>query len=225
VTTPLNPIDALYARLGGAASYLGAPTSGVLPVVGGTGRKYQHGNIYYSTATGAHAVHGDMLTRYGALHGSGGPLGFPTTEEAFTVGTGGALGAFQNYSGSGGSSLYWTPQHGTAAVLGQIRAHWLALGGAAGLLGFPVTDEGAAAVPGARFNNFQGGEILWSTATGAHEVNGAIWLLWAGLGHERSRLGLPTTDEFAVTGGRQTNFQHGHITWRAATNVATAVYS
>jgi uncharacterized protein with LGFP repeats len=204
-------------------SYLGAATTPLFTVAGGQGRKYQHGNIYYSVATGAHALHGDILARYTALHGSIGPLGFATSDEARTPG---GAGTFQNFSGSGGSSLYWSPGRGAFEVLGPIRSHWLALGGATGFLGFPMTDEGAAGIPGARFNLFaNGGEILWSAATGTHEVHGAIRVLWAKLGQERGRLGLPTTDEFSMPGGRQSNFQHGHITWQASTGVTTVFYS
>ena len=219
-TPPPNPIDAYYATLGGATSSLGAATSPVYAVTGGQGRDYQNGNIYYSAATGAHAVRGAMLARYRALRGSLGYLGFPTTDEISTTG-----GTYQNFSGTGGSSLYWTAAHGAFEVLGQIRAHWLALGGATGFLGFPLTDESPGGVPGSRYNIFSNAEMLWSPATGPHEVNGAIRILWARLGHERGRLGLPTTDEFSVPGGRQSNFQHGHITWLASTRVATVYYS
>jgi uncharacterized protein with LGFP repeats len=149
-------------------------------------------------------------------------LGFPTTDEAFTPGY---TGAFQNFSGSGGSSLYWSPSTGAFEVQADIRAHWVALGGSASVLGFPVTDQSAAAVPLTRVSIFQYGEILWRPYIGAHEVNGAIWQLWIRLGRERSRLGLPTSDEFSVAAGRQSNFQHGHIVWNARTGVATAVYS
>jgi GH25 family lysozyme M1 (1,4-beta-N-acetylmuramidase) len=221
VATPApTPIDAYYASLGGASSYLGAATSPLYAVTGGQGRNYKNGNIYYSAATGAHAVHGARLARYRALRGSLGYLGFPTTDETSMAG-----GIYQNFSGTGGSSLYWTPAHGAYEVLGQIRLHWLALGGASGFLGFPLTDESASPIAGARYNLFANGEMLWSAATGPHAVNGAIRLLWAKLGHEGGRLGLPTTDEFSVPGGRQSNFQHGHITWLASTRVATVYYS
>ena len=36
--------------------------------------------------------------------------------------------------------------------------------------------------------------------------------------HENGRFGLPTSDEFAVNGGRQVNFQGGWIRWLSATN-------
>jgi hypothetical protein len=59
---------------------------------------------------------------------------------------------------------------------------------------------------------------------GAHEVQGAIRDRWKALGWERSRLGYPTRDEYAVTGGRRSDFQHGSITWTAKTGATTVTY-
>ena len=46
---------------------------------------------------------------------------------------------------------------------------------------------------------------------------GAIRQRWADMGWEYSYLGWPTSDEFSVPGGRQTNFQNGYIFWNAGT--------
>jgi uncharacterized protein with LGFP repeats len=42
------------------------------------------------------------------------------------------------------------------------------------------------------------------------------------MGWERSCLGYPVSDEFAISGGRQSNFQRGFITFSFATGVATS---
>jgi uncharacterized protein with LGFP repeats len=39
-----------------------------------------------------------------------------------------------------------------------------------------------------------------------------------------SPLGYPTRSEYAVPGGRASDFQHGRITWTAAPNVITVSY-
>jgi uncharacterized protein with LGFP repeats len=44
---------------------------------------------------------------------------------------------------------------------------------------------------------------------------------WSALGWERSYLGYPTSDEFAISGGRRSNFQNGYIIWNATTNQVT----
>ena len=162
--SPVSPIAAKYAALGGAGSMLGTPVGGEYPVPGGTGQNYTGGRIYYSAATGAHEVHG------------------------------------------------------------AVRARYLALGGAAGVLHLPVTDETGASDGVGRYNHFSAGSIYWTPGTGAWSVRGAIRARWAALGWERSPLGYPVTDEYAVTGGRRSGFQHGSITWTAATGAITVTY-
>ena len=55
----------------------------------------------------------------------------------------------------------------------------------------------------------------------AHEVRGAIRDKYAETGWEAGPLGYPTSDEYAVEGGRRSDFEHGSITWSSATNTAT----
>ena len=45
------------------------------------------------------------------------------------------------------------------------------------------------------------------------------------LGADKSSLGYPTSDEYAVTGGRRNDFQHGFIMWTAATGAITVGHS
>jgi cell wall-associated NlpC family hydrolase len=101
-------------------------------------------------------------------------------------------------------------------VHGSNLAHYAQLGGPTGLLGFPTTDETATPDTMGRYNHFTGGSMYWTPTLGSHEVHGFIRDKWAAMGWERSLLGYPSSDEFAVTGGRQSNFQHGLITWTAA---------
>ncbi len=106
-------------------------------------------------------------------------------------------------------------------VYGDIGQKWMALGGRDGFLGYALTDElGTPNKPG-RFNHFVGGSIYWSPTTGAHEVHGTIRDLWASLGWENSHLGFPTSDEYSVPGGRQSNFEGGSIFWDAHTGQTT----
>jgi uncharacterized protein with LGFP repeats len=73
-------------------------------------------------------------------------------------------------------------------VHGEIRRHWAELGWERGLLGYPTGDE--TAVSGGRASSFRGGDMLWSAATGPHEVNGAILGRYRELGASGGRLGL-----------------------------------
>ena len=107
---------------------------------------------------------------------------------------------------------------------GALRAHWAALSWERGILGYPITNETATRTPGGRYNNFQGGSMTWYPTTGAHEINGAIRARWAALGSDAGRLGFATSDEYSVAGGRRSDFQHGSVTWTAATNAVTVTY-
>ncbi len=96
-----------------------------------------------------------------------------------------------------------------------------ALGGDTGLLG-PATGP-EADVLGGRYRPYQQGAIYWSAAAGAHEVHGDIARRYLGMGGSRSPLGLPLTDEVAVTGGVANTFSKGAVYWSAGTG-AHSVY-
>jgi uncharacterized protein with LGFP repeats len=64
------------------------------------------------------------------------------------------------------ASIYWSGATGAHIVTGEIRDAWLAGGGPAGPLGYPVADE-ESAPGGGRVCRFTGGEIGWSVASGA----------------------------------------------------------
>jgi lysozyme len=121
--------------------------------------------------------------------------------------------------------LFWSVNTGAHEVHGGIAAKYVALGGSGGLLGPPVSDEGATTAPGGRQSIFRGGRIYWSRATGAHEVHGGILAGYLALGGSASSLGLPVTDEYAVPGGRENAFQHGRLRWDALTRKVTLTTS
>lgn len=61
--------------------------------------------------------------------------------------------------------------------------------------------------------------IVWSPATGAHEVYGAIWAKWAELGGTGGGLGYPLGPEADHAGGRRQPFQGGALFWTPAGGV------
>jgi uncharacterized protein with LGFP repeats len=196
-----DPLFQRYVDMGGSTSYLGDPTGPEVAVAGGLEQNYQHGALYYSSATGAYAVHGAILTKYQALGGPAGKLGFPTSDE---TGTADGAARYNTFSGSGGAAIYWTSVNnvGAHSIQGLIYAHWLSLGGEAGLLGVPITDETSTPDTVGRFNHFaKAGSIYWSPNTHAWSVHGAIRDKWASLGWERGPLGYPTSDETTTADG------------------------
>jgi hypothetical protein len=106
------------------------------------------------------------------------------------------------------------PPGGGHTTGGAIGAAWAAQGSQNGPLGLPVTDEVTGLKNGGAYQAFQGGQIHWSPATGAHITHGAIDAAWASQGWENGRLGYPTSEEYASGGGSVTqNYQGGLITW------------
>ena len=157
----------------------------------------------------------------------------PDTREAFIA----------DPANFGGHSTYWltfdqlatlVPPKGYAALptgtrcaggsgiaRGAIGVTYRALGGCGSVLGAPKTDELSTPDGIGRYNVFEHGSIYWTAATAAHEVLGTIRDKYASTGWEAGPLGYPISGEYGVTGGRKSDFQHGSITWNAATNVAT----
>ena len=173
---------------------------------------------YTSPATGSHQVCGAIRTKYLALGGPAGFLGYPVTDELPTPD---GIGRFNHFANSG--SIYWTPSTGAWSIHGTIRDKWASLGWERGFLGYPVTDETGTPDGIGRFNHFSGsGSIYWTPSTGALSVHGAILGKWASMGWERSCEGYPVSDEFAIQNGRESIFQRGVITYDFGSGQALA---
>ena len=98
-----------------------------------------------------------------------------------------------------GCDIYYSKADGAHEVHGDIRAKYNALGGAAGVLGLPVTDETATPDGIGRYNHFnKGGSIYWTPTTGPMVVRGVIRNLWAKQGWERGPMGYPVADEYRL---------------------------
>jgi uncharacterized protein with LGFP repeats len=205
---------AKWSRLGSTLqNKMGPPIADAKSVFFGRGGSvriatFQRGAIAVRGSV-AFEVHGRIYERWRALNDVRGPLGWPTSDEETAPG-GGRRSRFAR------GDLYWKGSTNiTAEVHGPIRDKWEALGGATGLLGYPVADEapvmkGSRAV--GRFSRFENGVIYWSSGTGAHEVHGAIRDEWeTAWGGATGPLGFPTTDETSTptSGGRFNNFEQG----------------
>jgi hypothetical protein len=198
-----------YAQLGWETSALGSPTTDESDTARHDGRfnDFQHGTIMWTPATGAHAVYGAIYDAWRRTGFEMGPLGFPRTDELDTARHDGRFNDFQH------GTIMWTPALGAHAVWGAIYDAWGSKGFELGFLGFPTSDEADTARHDGAYCLFQGGEVFWSGATGAHEVHGAILAKYASMGWELSVLGFPTSDELPAPGGRISHFQGGSISW------------
>ena len=221
---------AKWAELGSTLQgQLGAPIADAKSVFFGRGGSvriamFQRGAIA-ARGTAAFEVHGRIYERWRALNDVRGLLGWPTSDEE-TMEGGGRRSRFAR------GDMYWKGSTNiTAEVHGPIRDKWEALGGAAGLLGYPVADEAsvmAGSLAVGRFSRFENGVIYWSSGTGAHEVHGAIRDEWENAwGGATGPLGFPTSDESSTptSGGRFSNFEHGCLVWHPGSSPFAGVHA
>ena len=203
----LGAIRAAYARQGWETGRLGYPTTGEMCGLRGGGcvQSFQGGLLYWSPSTGAHVVLGAIRTAYAKQGWETGRLGYPTTGEMCGLRGGGCVQQFQ------GGSMYWSPPSGARVVLGAIRTAYGKQGWETGGLGYPTTGESCGLRGGGCFQEFQGGAIYWSPASGAHVVSGGLRDAWARQGWERGRLGYPVSGPSLSGGAFRQTFQGGTI--------------
>lgn len=147
----------------------------------------------------------------------GGPTSFlllPKSNELTNPGNTGKRSEFI------GGNIYWSAATGAHPVAHEFLFKWGDHGYERGFLKYPTTDEIVLAVDGiSRRQQFQGGHIYWSPATGAHSIQGLIYDKWKAFGAETGVLKFPTSDEIVAPDGkgRFTNFQGGAIYWHPTT--------
>ncbi|SSC24635.1 LGFP-repeat protein [Klenkia terrae] len=203
-------ILALYQNSGSAGGALGTAAGPIRCGLVGNGcvQTFQRGNIYWSDRTGAQVVlNGAISSSWAARSYEAGPLGYPSSPQVCGLTGGGCLQSFQN------GTLYSLASLGTSAVMrGTIADRWASQMWEAGALGYPTGDPRCGLVGSGCLQNFQGGTIYATPATGAQVVgNGAIGSYWAARGWEASPLGYPTAAQFCglAAGGCLQSFQAG----------------
>jgi hypothetical protein len=129
----IGAIREKWLELGGENGFLGEPQTNELKTPDGVGRynHFQGGSIYWTPATGAHEVHGDIRDKWASLGWERSFLGYPVSDE-MDFSEGGRVSIFQN------GSIYWWPDTGAIALKGVI-VHYT------GLICFGETDEASSA--------------------------------------------------------------------------------
>ena len=136
-----------------------APPDGAPSPIGndGLGQNFAGGKIFYTPATGANVVTGQVLAKYESVGGPEGDLGFPTTSEV----DGGLATAsrMSRFAAEDKPVIFWTPDYGAVIVRGAMNAAWDRLGGAKGALGAPMADqtENGNVIT----QRFSGGVVSW----------------------------------------------------------------
>ncbi|HEX7322228.1 MAG TPA: hypothetical protein VF299_04735 [Mycobacterium sp.] len=156
---PTVAINRAWHAAGGANGPLGVKQGDQFQVGnGGVGQDYAGGKIYFSPATGAAAVDGDILAKYESLGGPvGSDLGFPVTNEADGAIPGSRITPF---AANDEPVIFYTKDNGAFVVRGAMKVAWDKLGGGVGKLGPPVGDQSVEGdVISQKFKN---GKISWN---------------------------------------------------------------
>src|SRR5262245_8801091 len=155
---PVSAINAARRAAGGPLGPLGAAQGGPYPIGSdGVGQDFAGGKIFYSPATGANVVTGQVLAKYESVGGPKGDLGLPTSSEI--DGGFATESRMSTFSANDKPVIFWTPDYGPVIVRGAMNAAWEKLGGAAGSLGAPMADqtENGNVIT----QRFSGGAISW----------------------------------------------------------------
>ncbi len=203
-----------YAQLGGAKGFLGPVVTPERANSDRRGRvaRYRNGNIYWTPTTGAHEVHGAILTQYGSQGSVNGALKYPTSD------TRTSSDKAARYSNFEGGRIYYRGSAGTFAVANPVFLKHEQFGGVHGVLGYPVTSLRATSDGRARYQDFQKGRI-YVRAGRAAEIHGAVLAGHRAAGGPTGRLGYPTGDLGSVGDGRGKAqwFERGLIWYSPAT--------
>lgn len=166
--------------------------------------------VAYSRSAGAYYVGGPFKTLWDSSRTA---IGYPTKSIRCGLTKD---GCYARYSSSG-AAVYYTSTTKAHYIKGKIADKWRALGYENGLLAYPKTDEKCGLLRSGCFNDFEGGSIYYSTATGAWSVKGKIRSAWVGDGAEKGHFGYPVSDEYHPAGSpsnhRMSDFENGFLYW------------
>jgi uncharacterized protein with LGFP repeats len=201
-----------YEALGGpAASDLGFPTTNEVRGLAGPDSRVSTFSasdkplIYWTADHGAFVVRGAINAAWDKLGSSGGALGVPTGDETFD----GQL-ATQAFSGGKVSwnrltKAFTTVPPDLASKLtdlqvsvdptADINMAWRAAGGPTGPLGAKQGDQYPVGSNGGLAQNFAGGKIFFSPATGANAIESDVLTKYESLGGPAGDLGFPIANE------------------------------
>ncbi|WP_245794686.1 N-acetylmuramoyl-L-alanine amidase [Geodermatophilus nigrescens] len=210
-----------WGSLGWENGSLGYPASDWTTTPNGRAQfvHFQNGSIYWSQATGARVLSGQVFEGWARTGFENSPLGMPTTDVTATPDGAGRFAHFQN------GSVYWSQRTGAHSIGGPIRDRWAAAGWEAGAMGYPTSDWTTTPNGAAQYVHFQNGSVYWSQAGGARWLTGGVYAAWAASGWETSALGMPVSDTAGTPDGGAVyaHFQRGSV--YATTEHGTSVLS
>ncbi len=200
VWTTTDAIRVRWLAVGGSTGSLGNPTGGFETYTDGKSQSFEHGSIFWSEATGAHAVRTPIRTAYLRAGGQSGDLGYPTAEQECQDDV-----CWQNF------------EHGQIVAVDDeawvtsdaVRVRWLALGGSTSDLGNPSGD--LVAYSDGTSQAFEHGSMFWSDAAGAHAVVAPVLGVYVSADSNAGSYGYPTAEMSCTETACQQEFGGGTI--------------
>ncbi|WP_210509010.1 LGFP repeat-containing protein [Naasia sp. SYSU D00057] len=196
---------AAWNRNGGADA-MGFPTGNLACHLrnGGCYQTFEYGHVLTSTAGGARAVFPFIRDEWARNGFENGRLGYPTTEYTCGLVDGGCWQGFEGGVIIDGPVGLWT-------VTNAMRGAWGSTGFENGWMGYPVSSTTCSLRNGGCWQQFEGGYVLYSPATGARVLDIPTRDMWGLAGYENGYLGYPTTDKIGGLrgGGSWQGFQGG----------------
>ena len=215
-----TPIAKKYGELGGTGGFLGPVVAAEKANSDGRGRvaRYQGGNIYWTSTTGAHEVHGDILTEFGKQAGVNGVLKYPTSD---TLQSSDKKSKYSNFENG---RIYYRGTAGTFAVPKPYFTKHESIGGIHGILGYPTSSVRTSSDQLSRYQNYVGGRI-YVQGSRVVEIHGAVFTLHESLQGVHGVLGYPLRDldPAGDDRGKGQWFEHGFI-WYSPTIGAHALW-
>lgn len=174
-------------------------------------QNFENGRIYWMNEA-AFTMHGGIYSYWIADEDASiAMIGYPIGAEE-KDGNGNTL---QRYTKS---TIYWNNSKGTWYVDNHLVEFYVQRGGSSSYLGASMNKPVYLDANDGVMQEFCGGEIYWTSTTGAWDVHGAILKKWKKDGSENSYLGYPISREQKDAYGYTfQNFERGRIYW--GTNV------
>ncbi|HWJ98459.1 MAG TPA: twin-arginine translocation signal domain-containing protein [Acidimicrobiales bacterium] len=215
-----SAIDKKYDALGGAGGFLRAPTAAERANSDKRGRMrtYQGGNIYWTSTTGAHEVHGDILKEFGKQATVNGVLKYPTSDTLTSSDKKSRYNNFEN------GRIYYRGGIGTFTVPKPFFAKHESLRGVHGSLGYPIRNVTTSADKKSRYQNYEHGRI-YLQGSRVVEIHGAVYTKHESLQGVYGPLGYPISDLGAAgdNRGKAQWFEKGFI-WYTPTTGAHGLW-
>ena len=141
----------------------------VLPDGIGRATFYQNGAIYFEPTIGAKVLSTEILQKWADTGYESGELGYPITD-VFDLPNkdDGRAVHFQK------GSIYWSSKYGPWVVRGAVKSRWAELDYERSYLGMPKSDEKILPDKVGVVQDYHGGVMYFSPATGANPIIGLI---------------------------------------------------